>query len=139
MNLYWTNSQIPELAGYSKTQREYIQCGAWQMFRKDQPYAYWLVGLPNGIGTSLGIIVANYLLRGFLSPGWYLIMLPVCVMIGASIGYIIGVRIYTERLHPFFRRFIDEHRDEISEFDSPTAFAKRASHGRALPSTGPEW
>lgn len=114
MHIYFTDSQIPELSGLTKLQRRLIWRGAAVMLLQEQPswksFEVWF-----RISTFLlaGVIITKL---GRSVSDFYLSLLAV-ISAGAILGITIGFtrrQFAIPRLLPYLRRFIEEHRDEIS-------------------------
>ena len=112
MRIYFTDAQVPELAGLKTAQRRVVWHGAFDMLRREHPFARWLMGLPSGIGAGFGWLLGIGLSH-MISVDPLLLGVSVAMVFGC-IGSFFGVRGFTNRLRPYFRRFIEEHRDEIS-------------------------
>jgi hypothetical protein len=114
MQLYITDAKVPELASLNRAQRKLVREGAFRLLCGERPSTRWVVGLLGGIGAALGFLVAVLLSHLVASPGYALGLLGLGAVVGGEIGYVVGVSRLTERLRPYFRRFIQEHPNEIN-------------------------
>jgi hypothetical protein len=112
MSIYFTDAQIPELASLKTAQRRVVRRGAFDMLRREHPFARWLVGFPGGVGAGLGWLLGIGLSH-MISIDPLLLGISVAMVL-CCIGSFFGVQRFTTRLRPYFRRFIEDHRDEIS-------------------------
>jgi hypothetical protein len=114
MHLYFSNSQIPELANLTRAQRKAVLKCALLAFYQEQPSKLWL-GAPWLFGgASLGTLagVALNAAAGLLHSR--LLIISGCGITGAIIGIFIAGQLQTAQLRPYFRRVLEERRDEIA-------------------------
>lgn len=122
MKLYFSKSQVPELAGLTRRQRRLVyQCGL-EALLTEQPAmmrvcTLWLFG---GLlsGVLAGWMAVNW--NGLSdSVGWEKKLLVVSAfgLAGAITGAFIGAQFLTARLRPYFRRVLEERKDEIAQFN----------------------
>lgn len=112
MKVYLTDSQVPELADLNRAQRRIVRRRALEMLRKDQPSIYdaarLLIGATAGIAGLVGIIVV----RAFLAEQNWITRAVVAGLI-VHVAVLISQSYLTEQLRPYFRLFVEQHRDEI--------------------------
>ena len=114
MQLYIRDAKVPELAPLSPAQRKQVRQGAFSLLCGERPSMRWLAGLPGGIGAALGYTGGAGLSHLVGPNGWALVVLFSAALVGAVVGYVIGVWRLTPRLRPYFRRFMQEHGHEIT-------------------------
>lgn len=112
MGIYWTAAQIPELTSLTPDQRRVVQRGARDVLKKERPSAHWLASLPTGIGTAAGWLFGIWLSHA-VSADPLLVGFSVALVLGC-IGSLFGTHWFITQLRPYYRRFIEEHRHEIS-------------------------
>jgi hypothetical protein len=108
MKLYFTDKQVPEMSSLEFSQRRVVRDGAFDLFCNDHPQARWQVRLGNGIAALIGFVSAD------IASHRFLIQLLV-VTIVTSVALLFFQSFLTERLRPYFRRYIDGHHDKISQ------------------------
>jgi hypothetical protein len=123
MKLYFSKSQVPELAGLTRLQRRHVyQCGL-EALLAEQPSMMWVCtlwlfgGLLSGMLASWMAVNRN----GLSDPvGWEkkLLVASACGLAGAMVGAFIGAQFITARLRPYFRRVLEERKDEIAQFNA---------------------
>ena len=117
MKLFFTLSQIPELAGLTRLQRRLVyQCALEALFF-EQPVTIWR-GAPWLLGGILSGALAGWLAAtsSGLSHSKLLVM-AASGLAGALVGAFIGGQILTARLRPYLRRVLEERRDEIAQIN----------------------
>ena len=114
MKLYWSDSQIPELASLAKTQHRLVRRGSIRMLEGEQPFARWICAIPSGLGGGVGAVVGILLARA-VGGDFSLIIMFLCAGLGGGVGGLVSGSLLSERLRPYFRRFIQEHGDELSQ------------------------
>jgi len=122
MKLYFSKSQVPELAGLTRLRRRLVYQCALEALLTEQPAMMWVctVWLFGGLlsGVLAGWMAVN---RNGLSGsvGWekQLLVVSVCGLAGLMIGVFIGAQYLTARLRPYFRRVLEERKDEIAQFN----------------------
>jgi uncharacterized membrane protein YeaQ/YmgE (transglycosylase-associated protein family) len=70
------------------------------------------------VGVVAGWMAVNR--NGLSDPvGWEkkLLVVSACGLAGAMIGAFIGAQYLTARLRPYFRRVLEERKDEIAQFN----------------------
>ena len=112
MKAYVTDSQVPELSRLNRSQRRIVRRRALEMLRKDRPSIYdsarLLIGTTAGIAGVVGIIVV----RAFLADQNWITRAVVAGLI-VHVVVLISQSYLTEHLRPYFRLFVEQHRDEI--------------------------
>lgn len=111
MVFYFTDAQVPELAGLTKVQRGIVRRGAFDLFCEEQPSARWVAGLL-GFGATFGFLLASGLLRPLCASHQMRIALVGGAVAGA-IGAFIGAHCLMVWLRPYLRRYIEDNRNEI--------------------------
>jgi hypothetical protein len=115
MTAYLSDAEVPELANLTKAQRKIVFRGAFDMLRQEHPAACWLIGLPGGISAALGSTIGW--LAAYTLPelsNYRLIVLFGFALILGCLGGAIGGQLHVRRMRPYYRRFIEQHMDEIS-------------------------
>jgi hypothetical protein len=111
MKLYFTDNQVPELSNIADYKRSVVRDGALDLFCKERHWSRWRFRFGNGFLVLLTIIIFN-ISNATGNRFW------TSAMIAAFPVIIIGIvyqSFLTERLRPYFRRYIEEHRDEINQ------------------------
>ena len=114
MTLYFTDSQIPELASLSREQRCLVHRGAYAMLRTERSSAISISGALIGAFIGGTAIIANGLSHVLGLDH----KLPVMIgggIVGGLIGSFISSQYLTRQLRPYFHRFIQENPDEIAK------------------------
>lgn len=107
MKVYFTDRQVPEMSGLVLSQRSVVRQGAFDLFCLEHPAARWKVRLGNGAAVGMGCLFA------FMISDRFLIQL-LAVVVGAMPTMLLFQSFLTERLRPYFRRYIEENQDRIS-------------------------
>src|SRR5258706_7670632 len=108
MRLYFTDSQVPEMAGLTPSQRRAVRREGYEMFCLEQPSRRKKVRVFNVFALFVGLAFAREF--GHTSTAlhtWWLGPLVV-----AATGFAIELpfqSVLTERLRPYCRRDLDEH------------------------------
>lgn len=121
MKIYFSNSQVPELAGLTRQQRRLVfQCALEALF-SDEPSTMW-VGLPwLGGGIVSGALVGWMATAGDGLSRSRLFVIIACGLAGALAGAFIAGQLMTARLRPYYRRVLQERKDEIARITEKTA------------------
>jgi hypothetical protein len=116
MKFYFVNSQIPELAGLTRLRRKLVYQCAWQALLSERPSTMticscWLFG---------SILIGA--LAGWLTVAGCHLSHPILVVTtggfaGGITGNFIGLQFLTARLRPYFRRVLEERRDELAQIN----------------------
>jgi hypothetical protein len=107
MKLYFTDKQVPEMSGLVRSQCSCVRRGALDLFCRDHPPARMWVCLGHGMAVLIGCAFALTISYQF----WIQLLVGTVVI---SVIEIFFQSFLTERLRPYFRRYVEEHRDEIS-------------------------
>jgi len=107
MKLYFTEKQVPEMSTLGESQRRVVRHGAFDLFCQEHPPARWRVRLGNGIAVGIACMVA------FTISHQFLFRLLIAVVTVSVIQLFIQ-SFLTERLRPYFRRYIETHPDEVA-------------------------
>ena len=115
MNLYLSDAQIPEFASLTAQQRRAVVRGARGMFSKEHPFAFLSTFIPSGIVGGIGVAVGIFFMRMFPQDSVYkLVPFVLCAGIFGGCGGFISTQLLFKRLRPYFHRFIEEHKLELS-------------------------
>jgi hypothetical protein len=114
MKLYFSNSQIPELAPLTPAQRKAVLRCAMEAFFAEDSSRVW-AGLPWLLGGGLG----GALLAGLIHASAGFTHSRVLVIIaGGLVGFLLGTFIATQfqtaQIRPYYRRVLEERRTEIA-------------------------
>jgi hypothetical protein len=112
MIVYFTDSQVPELADLNRSQRKIVRRGALEMLRKDQPSILDSARLLNGAAVAIALIVGIILVHSIHTEHKWILRAIVVGLI-AHVALLISQSFVTEHLRPYFRIFVEQHRDEI--------------------------
>ena len=115
MNLYFSTSGIPELAGLTRGQRRAVFQCALEAFYDEQPSRVWL-GAPWILGGILGGTLAGAVV--FAGNGLShskLLVIAACGLAGAALGTFISAQFQTAQLRPYLRRVLEERSEEIAQ------------------------
>jgi hypothetical protein len=113
MKLYFSNSQIPELAGLTPRRRKLVyQCALEALFA-EQPSTLW-IGSPWMLGGVVSGALAGWLaVTGLGLSHGKLVIIAASGLAGLLTGIFIGAQLLTARLRPYLRRVLDERKEEI--------------------------
>lgn len=112
MRVYFTESQVPELAGLNRAQRKIVRRGALEMLRTEQPSLVGSVRILNGVVAAVAMIICFAVVRAIHAEhNW--ILRAIIVGIHVHVALVIVQTYMTEHLRPYFRSFVEQHRDEI--------------------------
>jgi hypothetical protein len=114
MVFYFTQTQVPELAGLPDDKRSIVRRGAAELFRRENP-AFMLVAGSPGLAAILFSFLFYYLLQAFYSGPHYTAVAWLGCVVGVLVGSKIGKHIFFAFMRPYYRRYIEGHRDEISQ------------------------
>lgn len=109
MQIYFTVSQVPEMHGLSRAYRRTIWSGGFEMYCKEQPSRKARLRAINVCTVYCGLFIARELSRGTNHSWWS------APLIAGAAALAIGLvfqSLLTERLRPYFRRFLEEHRHD---------------------------
>jgi hypothetical protein len=110
MKLYFTDRQVPELTGLDFYQRRFVREHAFDLYCKDHPGAWWKIRLGNG-----GAMLAGFISGSMSFMIFHLFWIRVLVMTAVFMVIIFLIQSFlTERLRPYFQRYIAEHRDAVA-------------------------
>ena len=112
MRVYFTESQVPELAGLNRSQRKIVRRGALEMLRRDQPSLLDSVRLLNAVVIAVGMLIGLVVVRAIHAEHEWILRAIIFGMIVHGAVLIAQSRM-TERLRPYFRAFTEQHREEI--------------------------
>jgi hypothetical protein len=114
MSLYLTLAQVPELAGLTRRQRKLVhECALVALFA-EQPSIVWVGqrwifgGLLGGSLAGLAVVVGTGLSHPKLGVAAF-------ALAGLTIGFLIGSQGFIARLRPYFRRVLEERKDELEK------------------------
>jgi len=122
MKFYFCFSQIPELKPLTKRRRKAVYACAFAALFAEQPATLrtcnlWVFG-----GVALGALAGGLAVAGGVS--WQFATwgktLPV-IIVGGLAGFVAGSLLGTQwihtRLRPYFRRVLEERKEEIARID----------------------
>jgi membrane protein DedA with SNARE-associated domain len=113
MKLYFSKSQVPELAGLAPLRRKLVYQCALEALLTEQPSTIWICSF-----WLLGSILIGALAGGLTDTGCHfshpILIVTVGGLVGALIGVFIGTQFLTARLRPYLRRVLEERKDEIA-------------------------
>ena len=113
MKLYFSSSQIPELAGLTRPQRKAVFQCALEAFYFDDVSRVWfgapwiLAGIIGGAMIGWGVVS----LMGLSHPK---LLITVSALGGAVIAIFFAGQVHTARLRPYLRRVLEERKEEIA-------------------------
>lgn len=114
MKLYFSISQIPELTGLTRPQRKAVYQCAMEAFYFERPSRVWF-GAPWILGGMLGGMLVGVIGVAVTGLSHSKLLVPmVGGLAGAILGTFIGGQFHTEQLRPYFRRVLEERRDELA-------------------------
>jgi hypothetical protein len=111
MKLYFSTSQVPELAALTRLRRRLVYQCAFEALLTDQPSMVWVCTLSLFGGLLRG------LLAGWMAAGRNGLVVCACGLAGAMIGTFMGAQILTARLRPYFRRVLEDRKDELEQIN----------------------
>lgn len=112
MKLYFTDRQIPEMSALGSLQRQITRDGAFELFCQDHPRARWQIRFVNSLPIFFLVVLAMAV--GRIIPPHYWLVPFLMAIIASWVIQLFYQSALTERLRPYFRRYIEEHRDAIS-------------------------
>lgn len=121
MKLYFSNSQVPELKPLTRRQRKLVFQCALEALLSEDPSTLWF-GLPwLGGGIVSGAVVGWVAAASCgLSPSKAMLAAGAGGLVGVIAGAFIGGQLMTARLRPYFRRVLEERKDEIAQISDRT-------------------
>jgi hypothetical protein len=115
MNFYLTDAQIPELTGLTKKKRRLVRRGALEIFRSEKPLSFIMTTmLPIGIFTFVGCFTGAHLSHS-VSTNYRLLMMMAVALIISCFGSFIVHYCFNVRLRPYFSRYIELNRSDLSK------------------------
>ena len=122
MNIYLSNSWVPELAGLTPKRRKMVYRCAMEALFSDRPSTIWVctVVVWGSVlaGALIGWVVAGR--TGLTTPSWWQTkgaIVTLSGLAGGAIGNFIGTQWITARLRPYFRRVLDKRNLEIAQIN----------------------
>ncbi len=120
MQIYFCFSQIPELKPLTKRQRKAVYMCAYEALFAEQPSTmancnYWVFG---GIACGAlagGLAVAGGVSWHFAALGKTLPVIIAACLAGAVAGSLLGSHWLHGRMRPYFRRVLEERKEEIEK------------------------
>ncbi len=117
MRLYFKLSQVPELAGLTRRQRRLVyQCALEALFA-EQPSTVWVGGPWITGGILAGALPGGLAVAADGLSRSKLLVMAAGGLTGALLGIFIGAQILTARLRPYYRRVLEERKDEIAQIN----------------------
>jgi hypothetical protein len=115
MAFYFSKAQVPELAALPDGKRLMVRRGATKMFRQEKPpIVFQLVAGSPGLAAIACGFLTYYLLQLFYSGADHTAVAWIGFFVAGAVGSKIGIHIFFVIMRPYFRRYIEGHRDEIS-------------------------
>src|SRR5207249_4777864 len=111
--VYFTDSQVSEMRSFSRSLRRAIRRGAFEIFCHDQPSRRGRVRAMNVFAVLTGLFAAREVGLQSSAPHSWLVAPLVAGFTVLVIEFVFQSWL-TERLRPYFQRYIEEHRDEIA-------------------------
>src|ERR1035441_533852 len=116
MKLYFTEAQVPELAALTRAERRAVRRGAFKMLCTERPSCRSSLLITTWAIVFTSILLAPCISRivGGGHPTW------VAALGAGGLGGFLSLieqSFATERLRPFFRAYVENHRDEIGRAD----------------------
>jgi hypothetical protein len=114
MKLYFSYSQIPELAGLTPRRRKLVyQCALEALFA-GQPSAVWM-GAPWMLGGVVSGALAGWLVvSGLGLAHWPRLVIAAFALAGLVTGIFIATQLLHARRRPYLWRVLEERKDEIA-------------------------
>src|SRR5882724_5603377 len=110
MRLYLTDTQVPEMSGISPPQRRVLRRAGYEMFCQEKPSRRRNVRFVNLLALFMGLGLAREFGHGSDAPWWLGPLIVVATVLAVEIPF---QSFLTERLRPYFRRYLSEHQNEI--------------------------
>ena|ERR1035441_9357492 len=114
MTLYFTDAQVPEMSDVSRSHRRVVRRAGYEMFCHEKPSRRKKVRCVNFFAFLLGLGVAReFGHAGSAYHAWWLgPLIAVVTVLAIELPF---QSLLTERLRPYFRRYLLEHQDEIRQ------------------------
>ena len=110
MRLYLTDAQVPEMSGISRAQRRVVRRTGYEMFCQEKPSRRSKVRFVNLLALFMGLGLAREFGHGSSAPWWLGPLIVAATVIAVELPF---QSFLTERLRPYFRRYLSEHQNEI--------------------------
>ena len=112
MRLYFTDAQVPEMARMSGSQRRVVRRARYELFCQEKPSRRKKVRVVNFFVLFMGLVLAREFAHGAGQPWW---LGPLVVAVAVLLVEIPFQSILTERLRPYFRRYLSEQRNDTGQ------------------------
>ena len=125
MKLYFSLSNIPELAAMTRRQRRLAWQCALEALYSEQPESLldctlWVLGGLLGGAVAGCLAVAGNGLFDSLGGRNKLLVVAACGLAGVMAGVFIAAQLQTSRLRPYLRRVLEERKDELESWAKRT-------------------
>jgi len=114
MKLYFSKSQVPELAGLTPLRRKLVYQCALEALLTEQPSTIRICSFCLFGGILIGALAGWMTVIGN-GPAHSLLVVTACGFAGAMTGVLIGAQFLTARLRPYVRRVLEERKDELAQ------------------------
>ena len=115
MTFYFTLSQVPELAGLTRRQRRLVYRCALEALFAEEPSTVWLGGPWITGGILTGALAGWLVVAAAGLAHSKLLVIAAGGLAGALVGIFIGGQLFNARLRPYYRRVLEERKDEIAK------------------------
>lgn len=112
MRVYFTESQVPELTDLNRAQRKIVRRGALEMLRTEQPSLVGSIRVLNGVVVAVAMIICFAVVRAIHAEHNWILRAAIAGVI-VHVAMLMIQSYMTEHLRPYFRSFVEQHRDEI--------------------------
>ena len=113
MKIYFLDKQVPEMSNLDYVQRQFTRDGAFGLYCKDHPLAWWQARLVNGLIVLVPFAFAAGV--GRIIPPLHWLAPFLVILTTVYVTQLLYQSALTERLRPYFRRYIEGHRASISQ------------------------
>lgn len=110
MKLYVTDKQVPELSGISRQERRVVRRGGYELFCEEKPSRRTKVRFINLVALLSGLFLAREFGHGGGAPFWLGPLIVAATVVVIEIPF---QSYLTERLRPYFRRYLQDHQHEL--------------------------
>ncbi len=102
MRLYFSESQVPELAGLNRSQRKIVRRGALEMLRRDQPSRFGSLCFLTAVVTAVAMIIGLAVVRAIHAEHEW-VLRAIIVGIIVHVAVVMVQSLMTEHLRPYIR------------------------------------
>jgi hypothetical protein len=124
MKFYFFYFQVPELGGLKPRQRKAVYQCAFEAFLAEQPTTIWVctwwffAALVGGAVAGWLAVAGGHFTQA-VSPNGKLLAAGAGGLAGAMVFTFVSAHWMNSRLRPYFRRVLEERRDEIQQINKP--------------------